>query len=327
MSFLRLKYVPRGGPAGGDGGKGGDIIIKACKSIHTLLDLTYHHYYFAKSGKHGQGANRHGASAPDLSITVPRGTIITEVQNKEILADLVDDGATFVAAKGGRGGRGNARFRSSTNQTPRYAEEGGEGESRWLTIELKLLADVGLIGYPNTGKSTLLSQISLATPKVADYEFTTLTPNLGVVHVEDGNSFTVADLPGLIEGAHAGKGLGLRFLRHVERTRLLVHMLDLSGLSSRDPIEDYKVIKGELVKFKPEMAFKSEIIALNKMDLLPKTENIDGLTNYFAAMGISCYPISALTGSGLMTLKEAIWEKLAEKSQVNSEGVAGNESE
>ena len=327
MSFLRLKYVPRGGPAGGDGGKGGDIIIKACKSIHTLLDLTYHHYYFAKSGKHGQGANKHGASAPDLDITVPRGTIIKEVHNKETLADLVDDGAAFIAAKGGRGGRGNARFKSSTNQTPRYAEEGEEGESRWLTIELKLLADVGLIGYPNTGKSTLLSQISLATPKVADYEFTTLTPNLGVVHLEDDKSFTVADLPGLIEGAHSGKGLGLRFLRHAERTRLLVHMLDLSGLSSRDPIEDYKVIKGELVKFKPEMAFKAEIIALNKMDLLPKTENIDRLKNYFAAIGSSCYPISALTGSGLMTLKEAIWEKLAEKSQVNSEGVVGNESE
>lgn len=318
MSFLRLKYVPRGGPAGGDGGKGGDIIIGTRKSVHTLLDLTFHHYYFAKSGKHGQGANKHGANAPDLYITVPQGTLIKDAQDDRILADLVEDGATFLAARGGRGGRGNARFKSSVNQAPRYAEKGEAGEERWLSLELKILADVGLIGYPNTGKSTLLSRLSSATPKVADYEFTTLTPNLGVVYAEEEKSFTVADVPGLIEGAHAGKGLGLQFLRHIERTRLLVHVLDVSGTSGRDPIEDYRAIINELTAFNSEVALKTQVIALNKIDLLPGSTSIDKVKKYFSEKGIPCYPISALNGSGLQALTSGVWEQLAEIAQVNS---------
>ncbi|MBI4596421.1 MAG: GTPase ObgE [Candidatus Tectomicrobia bacterium] len=315
VSFRREKHVPRGGPNGGDGGKGGDIVVQTCRNIHTLLDLTYHHFYFAKSGEHGQGADKHGANAPDVFIKVPQGTIVRDAEDGEILADLIEAGETFVCVKGGLGGRGNARFKSAANRAPRFAEEGQEGEERWLVLELKLLADVGLIGYPNTGKSSLLSIISLAKPKIGDYQFTTLSPNLGVVDLEDGNFVTVADVPGLIDGAHVGRGLGLQFLRHIERTRVLVHLLDVSGLSGRDPIDDFKVVNNELTSFNPEVVNKPQIVAANKIDLLQKKLLLDQVRAHFEKTNIPCYPISALTGVGISALISGIREKLREISK------------
>ncbi len=253
VSFRREKCVPKGGPDGGDGGRGGDIILKVDDRLHTLLDLRYQRHYKAKRGEHGRGSGQHGKDAPDLIIRVPAGTIIKE-QEGGFIADLTKDGQQIIIAKAGRGGRGNARFASSTNQAPRYAQPGTTGEERWLALNLKLLADVGLLGFPNAGKSTLISRISQARPKVADYPFTTLTPNLGVVKSGDYKSFVVADIPGLLPGAHQGVGLGDRFLKHIERTKILVHLIDISQGAERDPVIEYKTINNELAQFSPKLA-------------------------------------------------------------------------
>ena len=236
VSFRREKYIPRGGPDGGDGGEGGDVIITADRNLHTLIDLRYQQHYRADRGGHGEGSNKHGKDGGDCRIRVPVGTIIKDTDTELILEDLNEDGKSLIAAKGGRGGKGNTRFKSSTNRAPRRAQKGLPGEEKWLYLELKLLADISIIGFPNAGKSTLISKISAAKPKISDYPFTTLTPNLGVVRVGDYKSFVVADIPGLIEGAYKGKGLGIRFLKHIERTKILLHLIDMSAGEGRDPI-------------------------------------------------------------------------------------------
>ena len=267
VSFRRERFIPRGGPDGGNGGKGGDVILQADAQLSTLLDLTYPKPLRAQKGTHGKGKDQTGRNGEDLLVRVPVGTLVRDDQTGEVLQDLLFDGQRFVGAEGGRGGRGNARFATPTRRAPRHAEKGEKGEERWLRLELKLLADVGLIGYPNAGKSTLLSKISSARPKIADYPFTTLVPNLGVVTREEHRPFVVADIPGLIEGASAGAGLGLTFLRHVERTRLLIHLLDISEEPSRNPIKDFHALNHELNAYHPSLLEKVQIVALNKIDL------------------------------------------------------------
>jgi GTPase len=268
VSFRREKYVPHGGPDGGDGGDGGSIFLEAHPALGSLLDYRYNRHYTAERGQHGKGANRHGASGDDLVLKVPVGTVVRDRDTGELLGDLAAPGERLRAVPGSRGGRGNARFTSSTNQAPRRADLGREGPSRWLHLELKLLADVGVIGFPNAGKSTLVSRLSAARPKIADYPFTTLTPTLGIVRVDVDRTFVIADLPGLIPGAADGKGLGHQFLRHTERTRLLVHVLDLDPGTGRDPLDDLAAIDAELAAYSPELAARAQIIVANKIDLL-----------------------------------------------------------
>ncbi len=272
LSFRREKYVPRGGPDGGDGGHGGSVYVVATPTKNTLVDFRFHPEFKAGRGQHGQGSNRTGQTAEDLEIDVPIGTLVFEKDpesgDTRVLADLAEEGQRVLVAQGGRGGRGNARFVSSTNRAPRRTEPGHPGEERLLRLQLKLLADVGLVGFPNAGKSTLISRISAARPKIADYPFTTLQPNLGVVTLGDDRSFVVADVPGLIEGAHAGHGLGHQFLRHIERTKVLVHLVDVSGASGRDPVEDFDTINEELRLFDARVAAKPQIVAANKIDAL-----------------------------------------------------------
>ena len=301
VAMRREKYVPEGGPWGGDGGRGGDIVFQADKGLRTLVDFRYKRHYKAERGKHGEGKNRYGPSADDLVVRLPVGTVIRDDDTGELIADLVQNGQQVVVARGGRGGRGNAHFATPNNKAPKLAEKGEPGEERWLSLELKLLADVGLVGFPNAGKSTLISQVSAAKPKIADYPFTTITPNLGVVRVDDGRSFVVADIPGLIEGAHLGAGLGHEFLRHVERTRLLIHVLDTAGSEGRDPVEDFKVTNRELILYNPAIGSRPQVIVANKMDLPEAAENLARLK---AAYGndYEIFPISAATGSGLDSL-------------------------
>jgi GTP-binding protein len=295
VAFRREKYVPRGGPSGGDGGNGGNIILEADPGLRTLVDLKYKQHYRAARGEHGQGKNMHGRNAPDLVLRVPVGTVVRNEENEMLLADLVVPGQRVIIARGGQGGRGNARFSTARYQTPRFAEKGEPGETLVVQLELKLLADVGLIGYPNVGKSTLIAHISAARPKIADYPFTTLIPNLGVVQAgEEGKSFVVADIPGLIAGAHAGTGLGHEFLRHVERTRLLVHVLDLSG----DFLEHFYTVTRELALYNPELAEKVQLVAANKMDL-PEAANNWPLLQSKLGNQYELFPISAATGAGL----------------------------
>lgn len=311
VAFRREKYVPDGGPWGGDGGRGGSVILRADEGLRTLVDFQYQRHYKAKRGQHGMGKNMHGRSGEDLIVRVPVGTVVRDAETGELLADLTEHGQEVVVARGGRGGRGNARFVSPTCRTPKLAEKGEPGEERWLDLELKVLADVGLVGFPNAGKSTIISRISAARPKIADYPFTTLVPNLGVVKLEDGESFVVADIPGLIEGAHRGAGLGHEFLRHVERTRLLVHVLDTAGTEGRDPVRDLSVINRELELYSPELARRPQIIAANKMDLPRASLNLDRLRR---EVGSECeiVPISALTGEGLQELVFRIHARLRE---------------
>ena len=267
ISFRREKYVPRGGPNGGDGGRGGSVIVEADEGLGTLLDFRYRRHYTAQRGGHGEGSDRHGASGDDLVLRVPVGTTIHEPHAGVLLGDLTANGERLEVARGGRGGRGNARFATSTNRAPRRADPGEAGEERTLRLELRLLADVGVVGFPNAGKSTLVSRLSAARPKIADYPFTTLVPTLGLVRLDEEQSFVIADVPGLIPGASEGKGLGLRFLRHLERTRLLVHLLDLDPATGRDPVEDWKTIQAELREYSPELAARPQLIAANKIDL------------------------------------------------------------
>ncbi len=306
MSFRREKHVPRGGPNGGDGGNGGDVIVSANSEVSSLLDCRYRKHYRAERGGHGQGSDKHGANGADSVISVPVGTVVRNAETGDILADLNRADDTVVAVKGGRGGRGNARFATSTNQAPRRADEGGSGEKTELLLELKLLADVGITGFPNAGKSTLISKVSAARPKIADYPFTTLVPNLGVVKWDDHKTFVMADIPGIIEGAHKGTGLGTRFLRHVERTKLLVHMIDMSPFTDREPIEDYEKINSELRSYDTELADKPRIVALNKTDIPEAEEKAEELAGHFREKGIEAIAISAVTGANVKTLVRKI---------------------
>jgi len=308
VSFRREKYIPLGGPNGGDGGKGGDVIIKATRQITTLLDLKYKKDYRAKSGDAGSGRDRHGKDAADIIIPVPVGTVVKDAETGEIREDLVEDGQIFVVALGGRGGKGNAHFSSSTNRAPRFAQPGEEGEEFRLRLELKLLADVGIIGFPNAGKSTLISKISAAKPKIADYPFTTLVPNLGVVQYKDFKNFVVADIPGLIEGAHTGAGLGIRFLKHVERTSVFIHMLDVSGFTEREPLRDFDVINGELKEFNPQLSLNPQVVALNKVDVLPDREHLLDIKDSLVSRGYRVFCISGATGEGVSELLDAVAE-------------------
>jgi GTP-binding protein len=311
VSFRREKFVPKGGPDGGDAGRGGDIIFVTDARLSSLIDFKYKRIYKAARGQHGMGSMCHGKNGRDLKIKVPKGTVIKDFDTGEILADLTEDKEEFRCCKGGRGGKGNAHFATATNQAPRFAQPGEEGGERDLKLELKLLADVGIIGFPNAGKSTLISHISAAKPKVADYPFTTLAPNLGVVKYGDFGGFVVADIPGLIEGAHEGRGLGIRFLKHVERTRLLVHVLDLSPFTGRDPIEDFKAVNRELKQFKPELAKRPQVVALNKVDITEAAEMVPELLKFFDSMGIKVYAISAVTGRGLDELVNYLGDQVA----------------
>ncbi|MDD2486364.1 MAG: GTPase ObgE [bacterium] len=303
VSFRREKYIPKGGPDGGDGGNGGSIKVVADRNLRTLMDLRYRREYTAERGYHGQGANKHGRNGKDMSIIVPVGTIVRDRDSGAQIADLTIHGQEAVLARGGLGGRGNARFTTSTRQVPRFAEKGEPGQERRLDLELKLLADVGLIGYPNAGKSTLISHISAAKPKIAAYPFTTLIPNLGVVRVPDGRSFVVADIPGLIIGAHRGEGLGFEFLRHVERTRLLLHLLDFSAFHERrDPEEDLAAINNELRLYNPHLSRLPQILVANKLDIMEARQLFEERKRGLEAKGWEVWPISAATGEGIEAL-------------------------
>ncbi len=323
VSFRREKFIPRGGPNGGDGGKGGDVILQADAQLTTLLDLTYPRQFRAPKGSHGKGKDQTGKNGEDLIIRVPTGTLVRDDQTEEVLQDLLFDGQRFVAIEGGRGGRGNARFATSTLRAPRHAEKGEKGQERYLRLELKLLADVGLIGYPNVGKSTLLSRISSARPKIADYPFTTLVPNLGVVNREDRRPFVVADIPGLIEGASKGAGLGLTFLRHVERTRLLIHLLDISEGPSRNPLKDFHALNEELKAYHPSLHKRIQLVALNKIDLPSVRARAENTESQFEKMGHRLFLISGQTREGVAELIDAVDQTL-ESISSQGHGQQGN---
>jgi len=312
VSFRREKYIDMGGPDGGDGGDGGNIIFKVDQGLNTLSDFRYQKKYEAESGTNGSGNNRHGRNGEDLILFVPPGTMVYDSSNDRFLIDLTRENQEFVAAQGGKGGKGNTRFKKATRKAPKFAEKGGKGEERLLKLELKLLADVGLVGYPNVGKSTLISAVSEAKPRIASYHFTTLKPVLGVVSLKNYRSFVMADIPGLIEGAHEGTGLGDEFLRHIERTRLLVHVLDASGLEGRDPLHDFEVINHELIEYNQKLLDRPQVVALNKMDLPSAGENLPNLRMGLESKGYEVFAISAVTGKGLKELIYRISELLAE---------------
>ena len=306
VSFRREKFVPRGGPDGGDGGKGGDVVLQATNAKQTLLDFHFQRHFRAARGAHGRGKQQAGKGGADLTLLVPVGTEVRDGDSGEILHDLTSDGDRHVVAHGGDGGKGNMHFATPSRQAPRFAQEGRPGEERNIRLELKLLAEVGLIGFPNAGKSTLISKISAARPKIADYPFTTLVPNLGVVRLPEGGSFVVADIPGLIEGAHQGSGLGLRFLRHVERTRVLVHLIDaFDALDPRAVVERYHTVNHELGQYSTELLSKPQIVVLTKIDLLSRKALIADIGTAFKELGILVHAISAVTGEGIPDL---VWE-------------------
>ncbi len=320
MSFRREKFVPRGGPDGGDGGKGGSVYAVASPHLNTLVSYRFNREFHAKRGGHGQGSNRTGKDALDLELEVPVGTLIYQKSPDPddgpiLMGDLVEAGERVLLAQGGIGGRGNARFVSSTNRAPRRCEAGMPGEEKQLQLHLKLLADVGLVGFPNAGKSTLISRISAARPKIADYPFTTLIPNLGVVSLNGNRSFVVADVPGLIQGAHEGKGLGDRFLKHLDRTKVLIHLVDVSGASGRDPIEDFETIQRELALFNSALGSKPQIVAATKMDAVTEPDAVAALEAHARSRGLPFLRISAVTGEGLVALQEAAWRYLAATSR------------
>jgi len=317
LSFRREKFIPRGGPDGGDGGKGGSVYAVASPHVNTLVSYRFNREFRAKRGGHGEGSNRTGKDSPDIELEVPVGTLIYEKsadpsEPPALIGDLVEAGERVLVAQGGIGGRGNARFASSTNRAPRRCEPGLPGETKQLQLHLKLLADVGLVGFPNAGKSTLISRISAARPKIADYPFTTLVPNLGVVSMSDNRSFVVADVPGLIEGAHEGRGLGDRFLKHLDRTKVLVHLVDVSGAGGRDPIEDFETIQRELHFFSAELGSKPQIVAATKMDAVSDPAAVDALEAHVRTHELQFLRISAVTGQGLDVLQEAVWKYLSD---------------
>jgi GTP-binding protein len=340
VSFRREKFVPRGGPNGGDGAPGGSVILVASPHLSTLVNYRFHPEHRAQRGGHGQGSNRTGRKGADLELAVPPGTVVHQLteDGPVLMGDLATTGTRLLVAKGGKGGWGNARFATSTNRAPRRAEPGLPGESRHLRLTLKLLADVGLVGFPNAGKSTLISRISAARPKIADYPFTTLTPNLGVVALSDDRSFVLADVPGLIEGAHTGHGLGHRFLRHIERTKVLVHLVDVSSASGRDPVEDFRVIHRELSLYSDAqqtettgapatLADKPQIVAANKIDALDDADRLRRLEAEVRGTGLPFLTISAVTGEGVAALLEAVWPHVAAGRRETDETVpAGRNS-
>ncbi len=311
VSFRREKYVPKGGPDGGDGGKGGDVILEADRNLLTLLDFRYKHRYSAERGEHGRGKDQTGHNGSDCVIRVPVGTVVRAQDSRMLLADIIAHGQRVVVARGGRGGRGNARFKSSTNQAPRRADPGEAGEDRWLALELKLLADVGLVGLPNAGKSTLLSRISAARPKIAPYPFTTLTPQLGIVRLRGERTCVVADIPGLIEGAHAGRGVGHQFLRHIERTRLVIHLVDMAVEEGHDPVKDFDLVNQELAAYAQELSRKPQVVAATKMDIPAAKYTFERFQPAIASRGLRVIAISAVTGEGLETLLDEINSMLA----------------
>lgn len=308
-AFRREKYVPMGGPYGGNGGHGANIIFKVDEGLHTLLDLRYQKTIKGKKGENGRGKNQHGASAPDLIVKVPLGTVVTDLDTNLIIADLSSKDASAVIAEGGRGGRGNTAFKTQTNTAPNYSEKGEEGEKKNLKVEVKMLADVGLVGLPSVGKSTIISCVSKSRPKIAAYHFTTLNPNLGVVKASNGTSFVMADLPGLIEGASHGEGLGDKFLRHIERTKVIAHVIDMSGSEGRDPYEDYLLINKELEAFNEKLLKKPQIIIANKMDLPTSKEN---LARFKEKVSLEVYEVSAVTNTGLQKVIDTLAQKISE---------------
>ncbi len=315
VSFRREKYVPRGGPDGGDGGEGGSVIFEASERKHSLLDFRYRNLFRAETGKNGSGQNKKGRGGEDLVVETPVGTVLKDPATGEIFADLTEPGQRSVAAKGGRGGKGNAHFVSSTHRTPRFAQEGQPGEERELRLELKLIADVGLVGLPNAGKSTLISVISAARPKIADYPFTTLTPNLGVVQYDDAPPFVIADVPGLIEGAHLGAGLGVRFLKHIERTRVLVHVIDVSKVNDDNPLLPFQQIEHELESYSEDMRKKPRIIVLNKTDLVDDLTLLDKIKKAYLQIGPPVVLVSGVKREGLRELVRLLTGKLSEMNE------------
>ncbi len=311
-SFLREKFVPLGGPDGGDGGKGGDIVLETDANLQTLFDLRYQKIYKAEDGRPGRGKQMTGRSGKSCVLKVPMGTLVKDEESGELLVDLKNEGQKFVAAQGGKGGYGNAKFKSSSNRAPRKFETGSHGEKLNLILELKLLADVGIIGFPNAGKSTLISKISNARPKIADYPFSTLIPNLGIVKMDDFSTFVAADIPGLIEGAHTGKGLGIQFLKHTERTRLLVHLIDFSVMSDRDPIADFNAIQEELKKYSQTLYEKPQILVPTKIDHPEAEEKLKQFENKLRELNPNLFPISAVTGKGIPELLREIQSQLNE---------------
>jgi GTPase len=314
LAFRREKFVPRGGPSGGDGGRGGDVFMVASTHHNTLLHFRFNPEHTAERGRHGEGSQRSGREGKSIDLPVPVGTVVYDADTGELLHDFTHVGERFMIAKAGRGGRGNQHFATATHQAPTEHEPEQPGESKYLRLELKLLADVGLVGFPNAGKSTLISRISAARPKIADYPFTTLVPNLGVVSVED-QSFVVADIPGLIEGAHLGHGLGVQFLRHIERTRLLVHLVDVSENTGRDPVQDFNVVMAELEGFREDMLLKPMFVVASKVDVAQDTERIDSLRTLAAAKKLPFFEISSVTGLGIDALKYQMAQVIAKPSE------------
>jgi GTPase len=314
LAFRREKYVPRGGPSGGDGGQGGSVYLFASPHQNTLLHFRFNPEHKAERGRHGEGSNRTGHEGKSIDVLTPVGTVVYDADTGEKLHDFTAPGERFLVARGGRGGRGNARFATSTHQAPTEHTPGHPGQERRLRLELKLLADVGLVGFPNAGKSTLISRLSAAHPKIADYPFTTLEPQLGVVQLDDFRSFVIADIPGLIEGAHLGQGLGIQFLRHIERTRLLAHLVDVSESSGRDPVHDFEVIMQELSAFSEDMAAKPMLIVATKIDVAQDPARLESLRALAAERGASFFAISSVTGEGLDQLRYAMAERVLEQA-------------
>ena len=310
ISFRREKYVAAGGPDGGDGGKGGDVYFEVDPNANTLIDFRFKKKFKAENGNNGEGSNKYGKSGEDLTIKVPIGTIIKDAKTNQVLADLSHEGQRELVLKGGRGGKGNTHFATSTRQAPRFSQDGENGEEKELILELKLLADVGLIGFPNVGKSTFLGRTTSATPKIADYHFTTLEPNLGVVKTDYGDSFVIADIPGIIEGASEGVGLGLQFLRHIERTRLLLHVIDVSGSEGRNPVDDFNKINSELQKYSEKLSKRTQIIVANKIDSMQDETLYEELEKLAKEKKLEIYKISAITGEGISDLMKRISELL-----------------
>ena len=331
VSFRREKFVPRGGPDGGDGGAGGSVHLLATVHHNTLVDYRYHRQFKAPRGAHGEGSNKTGRAGTDLTLEVPVGTVVYAREDGGLapLADLAETGQQVLVARGGRGGRGNERFASSTDRAPRRAEPGAPGEVRELRLSLKLLADVGLVGFPNVGKSTLIARLSAARPKIADYPFTTLTPHLGVAQLDEDRSLVLADVPGLIEGAHEGHGLGLRFLSHLERTKVLVHVIDVSSESARDPVDDFEVVCRELSAYRSASSdlgavpldAKPQLVAANKIDAVDDPTRVTRLREWLEARAIPLYPISAVTGEGVDRLLEAMWTTVSQARRAEADPV------
>ncbi len=310
VSFRREKYVPRGGPNGGHGGRGGDVVILASSGLYTLIDQKYHPHYIAKRGAHGEGKDRHGRNGKDIIIRVPIGTMVYDSESKALMVDLSHDGDKVIVVHGGRGGLGNAAFATPVNRAPTYAQPGKDGEVRWLLLELKLLADVGIIGLPNAGKSTLISCVSAARPKIADYPYTTLSPNLGVISYRRYKSFVMADIPGLIEGAHEGKGLGFQFLRHVERTSILLHIVDISDGATAASVETLEAVNKELFLYSRLLLEKPQVVAGTKIDAMTNDDKLRIFSTYCKEKGLKFFPISAVTGSGVKELMQYLGEKV-----------------